>query len=367
MKIGCISDFVYQRDYRIDEHLSAVLAGNAFNCVNLEAPVIGDGDRPIAKGINLHQIDDFVPFFAEHKIKAANLANNHVFDYGVSAFTRSTDILDRHGIAYFGAGTDLDAAMEPAVIEADGIRVAFWGFAWHFTEAVGAREGRFGVTPLELQTVRRSLAREVDADYRIVYMHYGIEYEDYPDPYQKYISEIIVNEGLADAVIGTHPHCIQGVSAGTWRHRPWVVFYSLGNFVIPQSTYSGKQLAFPGKSRIGYLVTLDLGTELNYAIHPYLIDEVERTVRALEGPDLDDTMARLERMSRPLRKAQWQYTWFFFLNRARWHFPIITQNELLNDLQVRGFRLLETATTGILRRLHVHGWARNLLARKVSR
>ncbi len=72
------------------------------------------------------------------------------------------------------------------------------------------------------------------ADMVIVCPHWGTEYVYRPTDFQKYWTDLFLEEGV-DVVIGTHPHVLESmddlVSEG--GHR-MLVYYSLGNFVSDQ-------------------------------------------------------------------------------------------------------------------------------------
>jgi poly-gamma-glutamate synthesis protein (capsule biosynthesis protein) len=59
----------------------------------------------------------------------------------------------------------------------------------------------------------------------IVYVHWGVERNHYPEDYQKKFAKQYIDAG-ADAVIGSHPHVMQGIEM--YRDKP--IAYSLGNF-----------------------------------------------------------------------------------------------------------------------------------------
>ena len=59
--------------------------------------------------------------------------------------------------------------------------------------------------------------------------HFGEEYRDLPDSYQKAIARFAIDAG-ADLVIGHHPHVVQPVES----YRNGYIVYSLGNFVFDQ-------------------------------------------------------------------------------------------------------------------------------------
>lgn len=77
----------------------------------------------------------------------------------------------------------------------------------------------------ELVNTVSSLRDQVDII--VVSLHWGTEYSDYPEVYQKETAHRLVDAG-AKLVIGHHPHCLQGVE----MYNGSFIAYSLGNFVF---------------------------------------------------------------------------------------------------------------------------------------
>ncbi len=162
-------------------------------------------------------------------VDIVSLANNHMYDYGPDALLDTLDTLDAAGILRVGAGKDLNEASRTCFMELDGLTVAFLnGSRVEWAELTkGATDDSPGVfrtvdPTLLYQRVRE--AREA-ADLVIVYMHWGIEGVDYLEEYQQEVGKGLVDAG-ADAVIGDHTHCLQGIEF--YKGAP--IVYSLGNF-----------------------------------------------------------------------------------------------------------------------------------------
>lgn len=168
-----------------------------------------------------------------------SLANNHLGDYGDRALVESVEAFDGSGIAPFGAGADLAAAIRPAIIERDGVRVGFLGFnAIGETPMAGARTpGALSVRmpprtgPLndnDLNRVLRAVRRlDGQVDAVVVLPHWGTQYTHVAEPSQRRVARRLVDAG-ADLVAGGHPHWVQGLE----RYRGVTIAHSLGNLVF---------------------------------------------------------------------------------------------------------------------------------------
>ena len=74
-----------------------------------------------------------------------------------------------------------------------------------------------------------------DADFCIVYVHWGTEYQTEPNEAQRRWAWLFADCGV-DVVIGTHPHVLQPVEWVTGvQGNETLVYYSLGNFISAQT------------------------------------------------------------------------------------------------------------------------------------
>jgi poly-gamma-glutamate synthesis protein (capsule biosynthesis protein) len=162
-------------------------------------------------------------------ITVVSTANNHAWDYGKNAALETLAHLDRVGVAHTGTGPTLDDAWRPALMEAHGVRIAVFAVTdiWNQGPLEG-HEGRNFVAQADLPRLAdaiKTVRTQVDAV--LVSYHGGVEYQDMPTPRTRAFLSGAIDAG-ADAVIGHHPHVIQGIA---WHgERP--ILYSLGNLLM---------------------------------------------------------------------------------------------------------------------------------------
>jgi poly-gamma-glutamate capsule biosynthesis protein CapA/YwtB (metallophosphatase superfamily) len=166
------------------------------------------------------------------------LANNHLGDYGDRALRESL-VAARTGFAMTGAGENLDAASEPAVVERKGVRFGVLAFnaIGETPAATPSSAGALSVRmpprtgPLDGEDLARVTdavrALRARADVVVVYPHWGTQYVHDPVPEQRDVGRRLVEAG-ATAVIGSHPHWVQGMDL----HQGRLIAHSLGNFVF---------------------------------------------------------------------------------------------------------------------------------------
>lgn len=180
-----------------------------------------------------------VELLKEMGVDIVLLANNHIYDYGKEAMLDTLAILDEAGIDYVGAGQNLEEACRIVYYEVNGITISY---------VAASRAEKNKMTPQateESPGILRAynpdkfieLVKEADlnSDFVVANIHWGTEYSNDVDSVQRELGHELVDAG-ADAVIGTHPHVLQGIEI--YHDSP--IFYSLGNFWFNEKDlYSG--------------------------------------------------------------------------------------------------------------------------------
>ncbi len=214
----------------IDDALLRELNEADILMVNNEFPFSDRGTPMPDKQFTFRSSPSYVSALQEMGVDVVSLANNHTLDYGKEALTDTFDTLDGAGILYGGAGDSVERAEEVQVIEAGGKRFGFLAVSrviptgdWKVENSTPGLFSCYDDTRL-LELIAE--ARE-NCDFVVVYPHWGVEYQAYPEEYQVEMAERWTEAG-ADLIVGAHTHCLQGVSF--FGDAP--VFYSLGNFVF---------------------------------------------------------------------------------------------------------------------------------------
>ena len=216
--------------------LDGVFRDDDLSIVNLECAV-SDLGSPRPKEFVFRGDVDAIPAMRRAGIEVANLGNNHSLDYGVEAMLDARRRLTEHRIAPVGAGRDARQANDFARFELRGWKVAVLGFGGVYsaiTDFATARRPGFAngdaIGSME-RAVRRA---DRWADLVVVMIHWGVELDTQPRPEDVRRAEAIVHAG-ADVIFGGHAHRLQPLE----RIEGAPVFYSLGNFVWPNSSVEG--------------------------------------------------------------------------------------------------------------------------------
>jgi Bacterial capsule synthesis protein PGA_cap len=169
------------------------------------------------------------------------------------AFFDTLDNLEANNIQPVGAGMNVEDALQPVVVEIDGIRFGIVSLGMVEPMAF-AGEDTPGIAPLTDENLRAAIANvKGESDVVIVMPHWGPE--DSPDPtsYQQHFAQVSVDAG-ADVVVGNHTHVVQAIQ----QINGVDIFYGLGNFIFDQTWDLAHQqgvillLHFSGTQYTGY-------------------------------------------------------------------------------------------------------------------
>lgn len=284
--LGYDYPFVHVREFFKDSHI-----------------VFGNLEGPLTTGGQAERDKQFVfrspPAKVVPALKAAgfnlfSLANNHTLDYGHEGLRHTIAALDEAGIAYAGAGENLAQARRPAIITAEGRKVAVLAYSMTLPENFFAGPANPGTAFGHENHVRADVARaRKEADIVLVSFHWGQEGKTELREYQTRLGRAAIDAGAA-AVLGHHPHILQGIE----RYKDGVILYSLGNFVFGSYSKTAKtsviaQLSFEGK-RLTSLQLIPVNVynpEVNFQPLP------------LHGVEADAVVEHLRQLSLPFGTA----------------------------------------------------------------
>jgi poly-gamma-glutamate capsule biosynthesis protein CapA/YwtB (metallophosphatase superfamily) len=254
--------------------------------VNLEAPLTGRGTEFTDKKYRFRVKPSAVAALKKAGITTVTLANNHSMDYGAVGLQDTLQQLDKAGIGHVGAGENLAAARKAMVYDIRGTKVALLGYSLTLPQEFWAGEKRAGTAPLLEKLVKEDIAAaRKQASIVIVTAHWGEEGTTRLREYQPRLARMMIDSG-ADAVIGHHPHILQGVE----KYKRGIIFYSLGNFAFAHKSRIADRtllvrLRFDGDKRTAELLPVNI-----------LHREVGFQATPLTGKRADELVARVKKL-----------------------------------------------------------------------
>jgi hypothetical protein len=216
--------------------IAPLLKSADLTVLNLETAVTSGG-HPQPKYYHFRTGPAAFTALRDAGIDIANMANNHVLDYGRTGLT---DTLTAARLAHFpvlGIGASASAAWSPYVVTVKGVKIAFLGISQvaELASSWVATSHRSGEA--HAINLRRTLAAVRGAakiaDVVIVIMHWGTEGQECPDANQLALAPKLARAG-ASIIVGSHAHVLQGSG---WLGDTFVA-YGMGNFLWWEASYS---------------------------------------------------------------------------------------------------------------------------------
>jgi len=247
-------------------------------------------------------------------------ANNHAADRGRKGIISTINKLDSLGIPH--TGTFLNSAcrdsLSPLIIHKDGTSLALLNYTFSTNGIVVPEPVIVNMLDKELITKDVNKAKEKNADFIILFFHWGTEYDTIPSKQQIDLGKYLLSLGV-DMVIGSHPHVLQKM---VWMRnndtaKNEIVVYSLGNFVSNQRkpktdggsmirielTKNGEKYSI---SNAGYYLTWVYTPIVNYRKKFYVLpcSEFEKKPEFFDKPQAFYLMTKFIGESRKLFNEQ---------------------------------------------------------------
>lgn len=225
---------------------------------NLEGPIVERNSKMKvydSHKYNIYSSPDVLGILKKLNIKSVSLANNHFCDFKGGSIS-TIKALEAESIDYFGT-----QAKKWSVLKEGGYEYALYGTCTFTTggNRVGECKLNFFNAGQALKDIKE-FRRENPAKFIIVFMHWGYELADYPQPADRAWAREAIEVG-ANAVVGHHPHVVQGIE----EDKEGITAYSLGNFILPQVHYLDKKLKYKTTKVLKELMLeVDCGAEKKY-------------------------------------------------------------------------------------------------------
>lgn len=234
------------------ELLEGMMQGKSYDFLfaNLEGPI---SDTPYVNpgtAMVFNFRPDVIPTLQKYGFNLFSIANNHAYDMGEKGVRQTRERLSEAGIHWVGESKGI-APESRWSTTVKGTTLTFFAFNDTLQDRLDFDEAAALIQKAE-----------TDADFTIVSIHWGVEYNKTPTQKQVENAHKLVDAG-ADIILGHHPHVIQSHEWYTGPDGPRPIYYSLGNFVFDQ--YFSKAV----QEGLGLTITLQK------SIDPTIPDTIE--------------------------------------------------------------------------------------------
>ena len=214
---------------------------------NFEGLICDDID-PSTNTPVLYNHSSVIEALAVANTKAVGLANNHTLDLP-HCFENTVRHLMKSSIAFAGAGESEEEADKPASFFDGDTEIVLFNFCWDFLLYHQHNpSNEVYVAEIAVKELLKDIAvtkKNKPSAKIVIYLHWSFDLETLPFPMYRQMSMAMIDAG-ANAVIGTHSHCVQGGE----RYKDGYIVYGLGNFFLPYNVFANGKLTFPEMSRL---------------------------------------------------------------------------------------------------------------------
>lgn len=160
-----------------------------------------------------------------------SIANNHIWDYGRTAFLDTLLNLRESGIVAVGGGEDYEKAHAAKIVAVGKTRIAFLAYTNLIAPSLGLASSTPAISRFDDDILQTDILRAKEqADVVVVSFHWGDEYETKHNTEQERVARLAIDAG-AKIIVGHHPHVMQE----TEEYNGGLILYSLGNFIFDQN------------------------------------------------------------------------------------------------------------------------------------
>ena len=230
------NDSLKKYDYNeVFEPVEDIISSVDFAVANLEVTLAGP---PFDGYPQFSSPDELAEACKNNGIDVLVTANNHSCDRGSMGIVRTNRVLDSLEILHTGTFSNQQNrdSLNLLVLEKEGIRIGLLNYTYG-TNGIPFHAPTY-VNLLDSSLIKKDLkfARTKNLDKLIVFVHWGAEYQDQPNLYQKNFNQFFKRQGV-DIVIGSHPHVVQPMHYIKNNDKEFLTVYSLGNFVSNQRDF----------------------------------------------------------------------------------------------------------------------------------
>jgi poly-gamma-glutamate synthesis protein (capsule biosynthesis protein) len=169
---------------------------------------------------------------AEAGYDACSTASNHALDAGEPGVRATLDLLDAAGVRHTGTARDRSEAGRPLLVAVPGATLGLLSYAFGFNGPDPPPDRAWLANRIDDRRILADAraARAAGADFVVVSLHWGTEYQPRPDPDQRALARRLLASPAVDLLLGHHAHVVQAVE----RIGDKYVAYGLGNFLSGQ-------------------------------------------------------------------------------------------------------------------------------------
>ena len=222
-------------------------------------------------------------------------ATNHAIDKEDIGIRDTYDFYKSKNILCLGIHKLNEKRIPYEILEKNNIKFSLFNYTYgtNFGEKYEMKYQCVNTLKNKNQVLRDIKEGREKSDISIVFVHWGIEYNNYITEFQREWAKIFLESGV-DIVIGTHPHVLQDVEImSDDKGNEMLIFYSLGNFISSQNTIN---TMVGGEAKINILKTNN-GYKILYDLIPTITHKEKGFITTYLLSDYNDDLLKKHKLT----------------------------------------------------------------------
>lgn len=231
-----------------------VISGADLALCHLESPLSPDNTNlSYPNTLSFNAPRELAGALAGAGYDGCDFASNHTMDRGIQGVADTVEVLRDAGMGYAGPAADEGRAGRAEVYEVGTdvgtVRVGHLAYTYTYPNSGSPTAYIPGEAPWLVESHWPTLgsagileqaraAKDDGADFVVVSMHWGEEYQTQPTADQRQIAQDLLSSDAVDLILGTHVHVVQPCEQINGKH----VIYGLGNSLSNQSPMTASSL-----------------------------------------------------------------------------------------------------------------------------
>jgi poly-gamma-glutamate synthesis protein (capsule biosynthesis protein) len=178
---------------------------------------------------------EFLDGLKESGFDVLTTANNHSLDRRFQGVVKTLEELDRRNLLHTGTARSATEQQTPLIINRQGFKLGILAYTYS-TNGIPIPAGQeYCVNMIDTAQMKKDISatRAAGADLVAVFMHWGDEYQRFPNTRQKELANFLHEQGVM-LILGSHPHVLQPSQLISKNNSSSFTIYSMGNFVSGQ-------------------------------------------------------------------------------------------------------------------------------------
>ncbi len=217
---------------------------------NLETTLAGS-DKTYSSFPRFNSPDELASAIKNSGFDIVSTINNHSYDRSSDGVYRTLDILRSKDLKTVGTRKN-ESESNYLVEDVDGVKLGITSYSYGQVSGNNKALNGLPVKSSDLNNLNIFTSNDVNkafneikatldemnknkTDLQVVMLHWGNEYNRYPDEFQNELARMLCDYGV-DIIIGSHPHVVQPIEMikSDKNDNQTLVIYSLGNFLSNQ-------------------------------------------------------------------------------------------------------------------------------------